>query len=337
MGIPPPSGLFPITSVSQVPGYDGRRCHHRSALGRHESLRPNPCHNVSGVPTCARTHTEAILTSLSTHAHAATRNILCTSASWRTWTCALTTGSRTCTTPRRPCTSSVSGLPACTYTHARTQHTHTLIHTYTRTHACARARTGFGLSYTTFSFRWHNASAPPALTTTTAAAGAAHKAYYTSQGRAFEAPAYQVDVTNTGKVGGGKTGKAVRHSLNLSPLFFWQCVGSVVVLGFLTPGETGGAFVSKLFGYERVADLKPGETVTVTLLVAPQVPLLSLLYFPLLLAPWFPLSFQVLASADAAGQMGVREAQYAVNFGTSSDESAAVGGALRVTGKDVWV
>lgn len=109
---------------------------------------------------------------------------------------------------------------------------------------------GFGLSYTSFRYTWHSGSDGLVQNITTESVRASRQAgdYYHSQGLKFDGPAYRVDVTNTGK----------RSS-------------AVVVLGFVTNFRDSDAPLKELFGYERLPNLHPGQTVTVTLSIPPQL------------------------------------------------------------------
>jgi len=103
---------------------------------------------------------------------------------------------------------------------------------------------GFGLSYTTFSYKIASASS----TSTTSNMITAYSEYYLTKGASFDSGiSYVVTVTNTGTV----------HS-------------AVVVLGFVSSGVAGQP-VKELFGYSRVSALAPGSSANVKLTVPAQV------------------------------------------------------------------
>mmetsp|Transcript_62176 Transcript_62176/g.147303 ORF Transcript_62176/g.147303 Transcript_62176/m.147303 type:complete len:190 (+) Transcript_62176:43-612(+) len=102
---------------------------------------------------------------------------------------------------------------------------------------------GFGLSYTTFSFK----AVTTQVNVTTSAMAEHFPVYYRTQG-AMPSPAlYEVEATNTGKV-----------------------ASDVVVLGFVSSDHPDAPANKELFGYERV-HLAPGETTTVRLSIPAQV------------------------------------------------------------------
>jgi len=105
---------------------------------------------------------------------------------------------------------------------------------------------GFGLSYTTFNFSV--TSANHFMSTTKQMKNLYHNYYkLLNAGNRYFDPVYEVTVTNTGNV-----------------------VSDVVVLGFVSSGHAN-APIRELFGFDRVANLKPGENETVYFSVPPTV------------------------------------------------------------------
>ena len=109
---------------------------------------------------------------------------------------------------------------------------------------------GFGLSYTTFSYKWSNL--PPVVAVDTATLAAAFDYGATIAGETTASlPAelyHTVEVTNTGTI-----------------------TGDCVVLAFVTATDDSNddTPIKKLFGFERLAALKPGESRTVSFASGP--------------------------------------------------------------------
>jgi len=103
---------------------------------------------------------------------------------------------------------------------------------------------GFGLSYTTFTYKISSST----TTATTLQMNTAFSEYYANRGASYDSGiSYVVTVTNTGKV-----------------------TSDVVVLGFVSSGVKGQP-TKELFGYARISALTPGASENVKLSVAPQV------------------------------------------------------------------
>jgi beta-glucosidase-like glycosyl hydrolase len=103
---------------------------------------------------------------------------------------------------------------------------------------------GFGLSYTTFSYKILSSN----LNSTTTQFAAAFSEYYSTRGSNYDSGiSYVAQVTNTGKV-----------------------TSDVVVLGFVSSGVAGQP-LKELFNFERVSALAPGASTSVKLSVPPQV------------------------------------------------------------------
>ena len=105
---------------------------------------------------------------------------------------------------------------------------------------------GHGLSYTTFSYEWVDADEDYQQVSLSALKWSHKDPFASSERKLEEADAYlyKVKVTNTG-----------------------HTTGDAVVLGFVTGGDGCTQPLKKLFDFDRVANLNPGESATVVLTV----------------------------------------------------------------------
>eukprot|EP00054_Salpingoeca_dolichothecata_P016810 m.99173 g.99173 ORF g.99173 m.99173 type:complete len:931 (+) comp22155_c0_seq2:48-2840(+) len=148
---------------------------------------------------------------------------------------------------------------------------------------------GWGLSYTTFSF----VAGTTVLESSTSEWQQAWHEERAKQGQQIASPiSYEVNVTNTGSV-----------------------VSDVVVLGFLSSASPDPEQqpLKELFGFDRVSQLKPGQTVSVRFYMPPSV----------------------LAQVNQLGQHEFVPGNYAVRFGDDANGWAEA--QLHLTGNKVQV